>query len=259
MALRRPSFAAVCIVAAITSLVAGGRSADAQSPFPNGHFLDVPPGSGYPNGWQGVIVEGLGQINCYYSTSSVETSTVNFVQMPNNTITEISPQSVCGTISQYETLISNIIQYVNAHASNAGSRWAGIMLDEEAGSASDCGPSGFGFSASQLQTLNNYAANAFSSTPGAEWFFTQDAVPTGCWNESTYENVISLSNAAPQIYTGYMASLANGSSSVTGGVNMVTYQTKNAIYQYHSETAAVRAVNGTPFALYGWNWDDKFQ
>lgn len=256
---RITSFAALCLLVAALSFLAGGRSANAQSPFPNGHFLDVPPGSGYPSGWQGVIVEGLGQINCSYSTSSVETSTVNFIQMPNDTITEISPQSVCGTISQYETLISNIIQYVNAHASNAPNRWAGIMLDEEAGSASDCGASGFGFTASQLQTLNNYAYNAFLNTPGAEWYFTQDAVPSGCWNQSIYNNVVGSSNAAPQIYTTYRASLANGSSSVTGEYNMVTYQTTYTTYYYHSETAAVNAVNGAPFSLYGWNWDDKFQ
>lgn len=88
MLTRQPTLLATCIFIAVFSLFAESIPVQAQSPFPNGHLVDVAPGSAYPSGWQGVIVEGLGQLgSCPYSTSSVETSTVNFIQMPNDTIT----------------------------------------------------------------------------------------------------------------------------------------------------------------------------
>lgn len=238
-----------------TGLISGAPVTDAQSPYPNANFLDVSPGSSYPSGYQGVVVEGLGSNSCSYSLSSLEQSTVNFLNTPQNTITELSPQSYCASISQYESMISSLINYVNSHASNAGNRWGGIMLDEEAGSASDCSASGFGFTASQIQTLNNYVYNAVLSTPGIEWFYTEDFTPQGCWGQSTYDNIVANSYLAPQIPNSNMVSLANGSATCC---QMVTWSSGYP-YPYNSESASVNPINGSPFTEFGFNWANRFQ
>jgi hypothetical protein len=193
-----------------------------------------------------------------YTLADVETKTVTFINMPNNTITEISPQSGCGTISQYETLISSLVSYVNSHATNPGYRWGGIMLDEEAGSASDCGAQGWGFTAGQLQTLNNWLANYMVYTPGGEWYYTEDSVPQGCWNQSTFNNVVGYSLAAEQSVSGYMVQLINGYVSTNAGTVMVTW---SYVYPcpYCSEHGSVDPINGAPYGNWGFNWANQFQ
>lgn len=209
----------------------------AQSPTPSWDMLDERPGNGYPTGYNAVVVEGLGILNgCAYSESSVEQATVNFINSGLQTVTEVSPQSGCGTISQYETLIQQIVSYVEAHSSNPGRYWAGIMLDEEPG---------FGFSVSQLEALNSYVANEMASTPGMSWWFAEDQ-PNG-WYLSDYNALLGNSWPAPQVYSSSMATAVNDECSTYGNcTDLVTIDSQLA-YPWNDPSYVTGLVNGTPW------------
>ena len=102
----------------------------AQSPVPTNFSLDTPPGgpfpsiSGEPHAANAVVVEGLGGFSCGdYSTTSIEYAASNRINANEETIIEISPQSTCGTLSQYEGEISAIASYVESHTTNPGQYW----------------------------------------------------------------------------------------------------------------------------------------
>ena len=238
-------------VAAIAAVLCVAAPAGAQSPTPTLAMKDVAPGHAFPSGASAVVVEGLGAINCAYSQSSIQTSTVSFLNNGRKTVTEISPQSGCGSVASYESLLNGIKNYVEAHANNPGTLWAGFMLDEEPG---------FGFSASQLETLNNYAENIMVSTPGLSWYFQEDQ-PNG-WVLSTYNNILGLSWPAPQVYTGSMNSAVNSECSTYGNCeNLVTFWS-GAPSPYNSLSYTLSHVNGSPWSASNYwgsgNWYNVF-
>lgn len=197
---------AIGLVAA--GVLLGGSFAGAQSPAPNAYFLDWAPGN-HTSTTNGLQVEGLGGINCTYSQSSVESATVYDLNTRHQaTITEISPQSYCGSISQYESLINGITTYVEDYASSeANHLWGGFLLDEEPG---------FDFSYSQLVTLNTYVQNRLNSTPGITWWYENQGNCSGCWTQAEYDNLTYISgqysgNPAPQVYNDFMRDQANSS------------------------------------------------
>ena len=236
------------IAAAVMVCVAG--PAGAQSPTPTVYMKDVAPGGGFPSGASAVVVEGLGSLGCAYSQSSIQTATVSFVNNLRKTVTEISPQSGCASIASYESLLNGIKNYVEANANNPGQYWAGFMLDEEPG---------FGFSSSQLETLNNYTENIMVSTPGLSWYFQEDQ-PNG-WVLSTYNSILGYSWPAPQVYTGSMASATNSECSTYGNcTNLVTFWA-GAPYPYNSLSYTLSHVNGTPWSVTSYwagNWYNVF-
>jgi hypothetical protein len=228
--------------------------ATAQSPSPNSAFVDWRPGN-LQYTTDGVIVEGLGMFGgCNYTLNSIEQATISSVNAHHwPTLTEISPQSACGTISQYEAAVSNLASYMDANTSWAGLKWGGVILDEE---------SGFGFSVSQLEALNSSVATTMSTTAGISWWFTNLANCTsGCWTEQQYIDITNNSNGfpAPQVYNNYQA---NDVNSADNGSNMVTSNAK-APSPWNSYTYVDSQINGAPYSeefdtgnthLWQWLW-----
>lgn len=232
---------AVCLVlfAAI-----GPGSARAQSPTPTWWMGDAYPGGSYPSGANAVVVEGLGGINCsQYSLSQIESATVNWMKSNLQTITEITPQTVCGTVSQYETVIGNLIAYVEAYGNNPGRYWGGIMLDEEAG---------YGFSASSLEAINTYTQNAIQGTPGLSWYFTEN--PPEDWSVGTYNSIAENSWLAPQIYNQNDVNSANSAcSTYSDCFNDVTVWKNNSNgYPWTCASCVTAKINGTPWSSSYW-------
>ncbi len=221
----------------------------AQSPSPNANFVNVSPGStGIPSGASGIVVEGLGSGSCSYSLSSIETTTVYYINQGYLTWTELSPQSACASISSYQSYVTSIISYVQANAANWGTYWDGIMLDEE---------SGFGYSTTSLQTLNNAVDVDMSGTGGIAWWSTEDFSGTNNWSQSAYNGLVNGSFPAPQISTAYMVTLANSYLSSYGGTTLVTWSTSYPS-PYTNEAASTNAINGGPYVQSGLYWANEF-
>jgi hypothetical protein len=233
--------------------LAGG--ATVQSPTPTTYMEDSRPGVGFPSGAGAIVVEGLGVLgSCagsYYSESQVKSATVNHLNQNQQTVTEITPQAYCGSISAYEGLVSRIKSYVETYASNPGRYWAGFMLDEEPG---------YQFSASSLETLNNDTENVMVNTPGLSWYFQEDQ-PNG-WVLSTYNNILGYSWPAPQIYSSSMASATNSECSTYGNcTNLVTMDTQMA-YPWDDRDYVTGLVHQTPWSIGSWsytNWFNKWR
>lgn len=189
---------------------------------------------------------------CSYSLASVESATVTYINDGDAVLTEISPQSYCASIASYESMISALVSYVEAHASNPGQYWGGIMLDEE---------DGFGFSVSSLVTLNQYVSTKMGSTPGISWWYSEWFSGSGVWSQANYNSIVHTygSYAAPQIATTYMVQLANGCCQP----NLVTWSTGYP-YPFNSESYADSKINGQPYDhdFYGCSchvyWDNQF-
>ena len=219
--------------------------ASAESPYPASGFLDwYPPYVTYDT--PGTVVETLGSINCLYNYYSAITATVNSINAGFNTITEITPQSYCGTLSQYATMIADITYIVNASAPNATSLWGGIMVDEEPGYAS------FSWYTQFNSTLNT----DMLSSPGIEWWFNEiGACNMGCWSQSEYDQLLGSSYPAPQIYNQNFANYYNASGYT---YQLVTYwpaiQTSFA-----NLSTAVDAVGGTTYSQSGTYWYNQYQ
>jgi hypothetical protein len=266
--MNRPKWRALTLATGLVALAAlGAGDAMAQSPAPNAYFLDWAPGN-HTSTTNGLQVEGLGSIGCSYSQSSIESAAVYDLNTRRQaTIIEISPQSYCGSISQYESLVNNITNYVEKYAStHAGNLWGGFILDEEPG---------FSFTYSQLMTLNTYVSNRLISTPGVTWWYENQGNCSGCWTQAQYDN-LTLSNsyagiAAPQVYNNFMRDQANNS-----GFN---YQMVNCwsgapypydvgctvgMYPHTNGSYAAASINGAPWdqrfgTNYNFQWENKFQ
>ena len=271
MTIRKRSIAVQLLaIAGVVFLAAmsGAEPAWAQSPVPNAYFLDWAPGnhSATTNGLQ---VEGLGGINCSYSQSSVEAAAVyDLNTLRHATIVEISPQSGCGTISQYETLISNINAYVVAHAPNHYVQlFGGFIMDEEPG---------FGFSYSQLVTLNEHVSSVVTSTSGSDWWYANQGNCSGCWTQSQYNTLTYYSGhyngtPAPQVYNNFMRDQANNSGFNYQMVNCwsgAPYPYNQGctvgLYPHTNGSYAAQSVNGSPYNYrFGTSnaflWENKFQ
>lgn len=238
--------------------------ASAQSPNPNVNFEDWRPGNTHYN-TNGLVVEGLGMNlnanNCAYSWTSVEQATVADINSGRATITEISPQSYCGSIGAYEYVISATVSYVNQHASAASTLWGGIMLDEE--------PNWYDFNS--YYTLNNWLAGEMFTTPGIEWWYTENANWPGAWTQTQYNDLISPSNGtsipAEQVYNSNGASYANG---IGLYYQMVTCSA-GAPWPYDVNCAsgspasyAASTIAGAPYnqqfgTTHNFQWGDYFQ
>ncbi|MGH3008982.1 MAG: hypothetical protein ACRDLM_06190 [Gaiellaceae bacterium] len=232
------SFVACAAAVAVTAGIAR-----AQSPTPAWPMEDSTPGQSYPAGAKAVVVEGLGSLGCTYSQSSIESWTVQWIHEDQSVVTEISPQSYCGSVSQYESLINGIKNYVENYASYAYEFWGGFMLDEEPG---------FDFSASQLETLNSYVSNDMEGTPGVSWYFEEDQ-PNG-WSQGTYYDILGDSWQAPQAYSDSMVSAINGVCSTYGDgycVNNVTIDTHFSS-PWNSPSYVTGLVHGTPWSNSYW-------
>jgi hypothetical protein len=270
--MNRPKWRALTLAPLAIGLVAlaalAGGDAMAQSPAPNAYFLDWAPGN-HTSTTNGLQVEGLGGINCSYSQSSVESATVYDLNTRRQaTITEISPQSVCGSISQYESLVNNITNYVEHYAAtHTANLWGGFMLDEEPG---------FGFSYSQLVTLNTYTANRLVSTPGITWWYENQGNCSGCWTQAQYDNLTYYpgkysGNAAPQVYNNFMRDQANSSGFNDQLINCWSgapypYDVGCTVgfYPHTNGSYAAASIAGNPYnQQFGtsihFQWENKFQ
>lgn len=226
----------------------GVTTAPAQSPSPGTFMEDSRPGVGFPSGASAVVVEGVGVLgSCAdgttYSESQVDSWTVSWINQSKKTFTEITPQTTCGTLSAYESLVSRIESYVEAHASNPGTYWGGFMFDEEPG---------YGFSASSLESLNTYTENLMVNTSGVSWYATEDQ-PNG-WVLSTYNSILETSWPAPQGYTSSMVSAINSECSTYGEcTNLVTVDSA-AGSPWNSPSYVTGQVNGAPWSIWSGNW-----
>ena len=223
----------------------------AQNPMPTNTFIDTAAGSTTaPPGADGIVVEGLGGGRCAgYTESALESSTVTFLQAGWYTWSEISPQTVCRpSIAGYQQEVSNVVNYVENNAANASTHWLGIMLDEEWD---------FGFSVGDLETLNQYVANAVSSTVGVTWWSTELFAAPGSWDQTAFDGIISSSYAAPEIATAYMVQLTNNYQS-SGSPVLVTWSSARYPAPYNSETYDDGQVTGPPYNQGSMYWDNEF-
>lgn len=251
----RPSLFAVARASILVLVIVGtialsSPPAYAQSPTPTSTFIDYSP-STFNTSNAGAVVEGLGSGSCSYSLSSIESMTVTYLNDDHPVLTELSPQSYCASLSSYESMVSSIESYVESHASNAGQFWGGIMLDEE---------TGFGFSVSQLITLNQYTQGVMNTTPGSSFWFAQVFSGQGDWSQTDYDNILVNGYPAPQPATSYMVSLINGAHTL----NLVSWSATYP-YPYNSESYDDGAIAGPPFNHDFYNsccsqyWDNMFQ
>jgi hypothetical protein len=238
------------VVSAVVALGVTGlllaATGTAQAPTPGSFMEDSRPGNSWPSGAGSAVVEGLGSLNCPYSESSIETQTVNWINAGHWVSTEISPQSACGTIAAYESLLTRIKNYVEANAKSPGNHWAGFMLDEE---------SGWGFSVSQLTTLNQYVENMMVNTPGMSWYFTED-FPNGSngdWTLAQWNTMLGSSWPAPQVYNSYMITFTNNECSVYSNcTNDVTVNSQGAS-PWNSPSWVTSQIHGAPWSNGYWN------
>ncbi len=249
---RRSQIAAILatMLATTLTLISSGP-VFAQSPSPNATFLDWQPGT-YNTSTQGTVVEALGMGNCSYSLSSAETATVKYINNSKPVITEISPQSGCASLSSYESMITSLVNYVNAHASLASTYWGGVMLDEEPN---------YGFSVANLESLNNFAVNEVTGhVGGLAYLFLEDATWSGAWTQSQWNAIVNIGEPTPQVYNSYMAGIASNDPL---GVNLVTWS-PTAQSPFNSESYAVGQVKGGPYfntfgTSHSWYWVNKWQ
>jgi hypothetical protein len=189
----------------------------AQSPDPTYYMFDLHAGDSFPPNapyttWppQALVIEGLGSAayctGLHYSQSQIETSAVSWINASYNVVIELSPQTVCGTLAQYESELSGITTYVEAHAHNPGFYWGGFMLDEE--------PL-FGFSVASLKSLGTYTHDLMVGTPGGSWWFTEDQ-PTNWGGLANYNAIIWSSYPAPHAYNTNFVSAINSECSTYG-------------------------------------------
>jgi hypothetical protein len=254
------------LAAAPLMFVAG--DANAQSPSPNAYFLDWPPGNdtSTTNGLE-TLGLGAGLGGCSYSYASIIDQTVYDIDRGQATITEISPQSYCGSLTAYEDQIAGIVIVVEEEAdSNVGHLWGGILLDEEPG---------FDFSVSQLLSLNAYVDSLMLGTPGITWFYVDQGNCSGCWTQAQYDSLTDSSGVygipAPQVYNSFQAAEANNS-----GFNyQLVYCWPGATYPYDAGCGygfypygngsyAAASIAGTPYdQQFGtdipFNWENVFQ
>lgn len=266
--MNQPKWRALTLATGLLALAAlAGGDALAQSPAPNAYFLDWAPGN-HTSTTNGLQVEGLGSIGCSYSQSSIESAAVYDINTRHQaTIIELSPQSYCGSISQYESLVNNITNYVEGNAStHAPNLWGGFILDEEPG---------FQFSYSALMTLNTYVSNRLISTPGVTWWYENQGNCSGCWTQTQYNN-LTLSNAyagiaAPQVYNNFMRDQANNSGFNYQMINCWSgapypYDVGCTVgfFPYTNGSYAAASINGAPWdqqfgTSYNFHWENKFQ
>ncbi len=245
----------VLMLMTITVWAGFSEPAQAQSPTPNHYMEDSYPGNAFPSDdADAVVVEGLGSLDCSsFSEASIKSWTVEWTVRQRKVVTEISPQSACGSISEYEILLTRIKDYVEANAHYPSGRWAGFMLDEEPG---------YGFSPSQLESLNARVEEMMVNTPGMSWYFQEDQ-PNG-WELSTYNAILGNSWPAGQAYTSSMVSAMNAvCSTYAVCVNAVTINSYNSSPWNSLSYVSGLVHDGSPWQNnywnVGWYWGNKWR
>ena len=124
------------------------------------------------------------------TVTTLKTSSASWVNEDYQTISEITPDSFCGSLAYYEGILSNIASYMESNTSDPGRYWGGFMLDLEPG---------FGFSAANLTTLASDATSLMSGEPGMSFWFDEDQ--PNAFTATQYNSLVSAGGyAAPQVY-----------------------------------------------------------
>jgi len=219
------------------ALALGGPAglALAQTPGPNVTALDYRP-SNLGGTATGIVVEGVGSGACAFTLTSIKAATVHYIRKDKPTWTELSPQSGCATLAGYKSMIHSIITYVEARVkAKAATWWAGFMLDEEPN---------FGFTASQMVSLNKYAASQTNALPGVTFAFAEDATWSGGWTQAQYNRIVAPVIAAPQVYNSFMVGIVNNSHQPS---NLVTW-TKTMPAPFNTRAGASGKIKGLPWS-----------
>ena len=228
---------AIGVMALGGTLVLGGPAgpALAQSPGPNVTALDYRP-SNLGGTATGIVVEGVGSGGCAFTLASIKAATAAYIRKHKPTWTELSPQSGCATLAGYKSMIHSIITYVEARVkAKAATWWAGFMLDEEPN---------FGFTASQMVSLNKYAASQTNALPGVTFAFAEDATWSGGWTQAQYNRIVAPVIAAPQVYNSFMVGIVNNSHQPS---NLVTW-TKTMPAPFNTRAGASGKIKGKPYS-----------
>lgn len=232
------------------------RRAVGQSPMPTAFMRDVVPTSPEPSdGADVLVVEGLGSGlgGCAFSLSLIEYVTVLAINDNRRTVTEITPQDWCDpNINNWKSLVQELVDFVESHAPNAGTYWAGVMLDEEDGFW-ESAPG----SAAVFQELNAFVQDVMIATPGISYYFTETFSSQGAWDGPTFAAVTRNSVPAPQVATNYMVSLTNYLQSLTGAKILVTW---SQAYPTGFKTLAGASgkIQGPPYRLWGLDLSNCF-
>ena len=219
------------------TLALGGPAglALAQSPAPNVTALDYRPGN-LGGTATGIVVEGVGSGACAFTLASVKAATVHYIRKHKPTWTELSPQRGCATLARYKQMIHGIITYVRARVPGlAATWWAGFMLDEEPN---------FGFTASQVVSLNKYAASQAKALPGVTSVFAEDATWSGGWTQAQYNRIVAPVIAAPQVYNSFMVRIVNNAHRPS---NLVTW-TRTMPAPFNTRAGASGKIKGKPWS-----------
>jgi hypothetical protein len=225
--------------------------------LPTRYFYDSRPNNGAPptfpgqsSGPQAYVVEGLGAAqggsctSTNYTEAKIRDQAVSLLNGNHNTVIEITPQKYCASLTTYENLIDRLVTYVLAHTTNASTRFGGIMVDEEPA---------YGFSATELESLNHWLDQRLISTPGITWYFTEDQ-PNG-WSLSTYDAILWNSSPAPQVYSQSMANAVNAECSTNFVCqNLVTVGNISNIAPWNSPSYTLPKVNGDAWCVTYSEW-----
>lgn len=248
----------VCVALMASAIVLIEGTSQAQSPTPNWYMYDTAPKGAFPptapyqsRGPNAVVVEGLGSLGCSYPENTVSYYSLYWVERGYQTFTEIGPQSYCGTLSQYKTMLYDIEQYMEKNSSDPGRYWGGFMLDEE---------STFGFSPSQLETLNRYVASVMDSAPGMTYFFTE-AVPVD-WSVATYNAITTGSWRSPQVHSSTDVAHANTACTYYGDCTNAVTTEANFSYPWDDYQYTTGQTHGAPWSNSTWGsgtWANEFR
>lgn len=234
-------------------------TAQAQSPTPKWYMFDTAPKGPFPpkaRDWtktaNAVVVFGWGSLNCNgtpYTVTNIKNSTTYWMNHGYQVVTELDPDSSCGTVSAYETEIHTIEKDVETthKATDPGRYWGGFLLDEERSE---------GFTPTQLVSLNSYVRTLMAHTTGLSWYFSADTMDGWAGsisgNAATYHKIATGSWLAPQVYNGTDAKVVNyACSNYSMCTNDVTINevTTGAWGNYVTVTGA---VTGTPWSNSTW-------
>ena len=120
-------------------------------------------------------------------------------------------------------------------------KWGGFMLDEEPG---------YGFSASQLESLNSYVSSVMSGVSSMAWYCLEGQ-PNG-WDAGTYSSILGGNWPALQAYSSSMVSAINTeANSYVHSVNMLTIE-NSAAYPWDDYAWVANQVTGTNWSNCDW-------
>jgi hypothetical protein len=183
----------------VASLVQAPSPVAAQSPSPAHDYYAVAPGTSHRTlAHDGVVVEALGMDGCDSRRLPAQADIIYYIAHHEPVWLEVSPQSACASVATFTSEIQGMLNAINSGTADAdeGLWFAGVMLDEE---------DGFGFTVSQLVSLNTAVQNAVATHPGHTFWSLQGFVANGgnangCdWTNAQYDSVLLAGYQAQQI------------------------------------------------------------